>query len=134
MKDQTAASAKRKPYDSDLTDAQWSVLEPMLPPPSRRGRPRKTDLREVVNAIICALRSGCARRLLPHDLPPWQTVYAYFRTWKTDGTLKRIHDALRAEVRRADGRNPEPGAAIIDSQSAQTTESGGIAGMTRAKR
>ena len=106
MKDQTAASAKRKPYESDLTDAQWSLLEPMLPPPSRRGRPRKTDLREVVNAIICALRSGCAWRLLPHDLPPWQTVYAYFRTWKTDGTLKRVHDALRAEVRRSDGRNP----------------------------
>ena len=134
MKDQTAASAKRKPYDSDLTDAQWSLLEPMLPPPSRRGRPRKTDLREVVNAIICALRSGCAWRLLPHDLPPWQTVCTYFRTWKSDGTLKRVHDALRAEVRRADGRNPEPGAAIIDSQSVKTSESGGIAGMTRAKR
>ena len=134
MKDQIAASAKRKPYDSDLTDAQWSVLEPLLPPPSRRGRPRKTDPREVVNALICALRSGCAWRMIPHDLPPRQTVYAYFRTWKSDGTLKRIHDALRAEVRRSDGRNPEPGAAVIDSQSVKTTESGGIAGMTRAKR
>ena len=124
MKDQTAAAAKRKPYDSDLTDAQWSVLDPLLPPPKRRGRPRKTDLREVVNAIICALRSGCSWRMLPRDLPPRQTVYAYFRTWKTDGMLKRIHDTLRAEVRRSDGRNPEPGAAVIDSQSAQTTESG----------
>ena len=129
MKTQTDISTKRKPYDSDLTDAQWSVLEPMLPPPKRRGRPRKTDLREVVNALVYALRSGCSWRMLPHDLPPWQTVYTYFRTWKTDGTLKRIHDALRAN-----GRNPEPGAAVIDSRSAQTTESGGIAGMTRAKR
>ena len=125
MKDQTSAAAKRKPYDSDLTDAQWSILEPMLPPPKRRGRPRKTDLREVVNAIIRALRSGCAWRMLPRDLSPRQTVYAYFRTWKTDGTLKLIHDALRAEVRRSGGRNPEPGAAVIDSRSAQTTESGG---------
>ena len=97
----------------------------MLPPPSRRGRPRKTDLREVVNAIIRALRSGCAWRLLPRDPPPRQTVYTYLRTWKSDGTLKRVHDALRAEVRRADGRNPEPGAAVIDSRSAQTTESEG---------
>ena len=121
MKDQTAASANRKPYDSDLTDAQWNVLEPLLQPPSRSGRPRKTDLREVVSAIICALRSGGSWRLLPHDLPPRQTVYAYFRTWKTDGTLKRIHDALCAEVRRSDGRDPEPGAAVIDSRSAQTT-------------
>jgi len=94
------------------------------PPPKRRGRPRKTDLREVVNAFIRALRSGCSWRMLPHDLPPWQTVYTYFRTWKSDGTLERVHDALRAEVRRNDGRNPEPGAAIIDSRSAQTTESG----------
>jgi len=125
MKDQTATSANRKPYDSDLTDAQWSMLEPMLPPPSRRGRPRKTDLREVVNALAYALRSGCSWRELPHDLPPWQTVYTYFRTWKTDGTLKRIHDAIRAEVRSSIGRNPEPGAAVIDSRSAQTTESGG---------
>ena len=69
MKDQTAA-AKRKPYDSDLTDAQCSVIDPLLPPPGRRGRPRKTDLREVVNAIICALRSGCVRRALPRDPPP----------------------------------------------------------------
>ena len=115
---------KRKPCDSDLADAQWGIHEPMLPPPKRRGRPRKTDLREVVNALICALRSGCSRRMLPRDPPPRRTVYAYFRTWKSDGTLKRIHDAFFAEVRRVCGQNPEPGAAVIDSQSAKTTETG----------
>ena len=98
MKDQTAP-AKRKSYDSNLTDAQWSVLEPLLPPTSRRGRPRRTDLREVVNAIIRALRSGCAWRMLPRDMPPpRQTVYAYFRTWKSDGTLKRAHDLDGAKL------------------------------------
>ena len=134
MKDQIATSSKRKPYDSDLTDAQWNVLEPLLPPPSRRGRPRKTDLREVVYALVYALRSGRSWRMLPHDLPPWQTVYAYSRTWKSAGTLKRVHDALRAEsppseraksrARRGGHRQPERANHRI----------GGIAGMTRAKR
>ena len=108
MKAQTAASAKRKPYDSDITDAQWGILEPMLPPPKLRGRPR-ADLREIIYAVIYAARAGYSRRMLPHDPPPWQTVYTYFRTWKSDGTLKRIHGALRSEVRRAAERNPEAG-------------------------
>ena len=92
MKDQTAAPAKRKPYDSE------NVPEPLLPPTSRRGRPRRTDLREDVSAIIRALRSGCARRMLPRDPTPRQTVYAYFRTWKSDGTLKRVHDLDGAKL------------------------------------
>ena len=128
MKEQTPTSAKRKPYDSDIADAQWSILNPMLPSPKRRGRPRKTDLREVVNALACALRM-----LLAHASSPPPAMADRFRTWKSDGTLKRIHDALLAEVRRADGRNPEPGAAAIDSRSVKTAESGETAGMTRAK-
>ena len=133
MKDQTAASAKRKPYDSDLADAQWSVIDPLLPPTSRRSRPRKTDMREVVNALVCALRSGCARRMTPHDLPPRQTVYAYFRTWKSDGTLTRVHDA--PPRRSPPGRRAKPRARRGGHGQPERANHGigGIAGMTRAK-
>ena len=123
----------RKPYDSDLTDEQWDIVEPMLPPPKRRGRPR-ADLREVVNGIMYAARSGCTWRMLPHDLPPWPTVHKHFKRWGRDGTLERIHDALRSKVRESEGRDASPSAAIIDSQSVKTTQKGGLAGMTRAKK
>ena len=111
-------------YPSDLTDAQWQVIAAHLPPevPGRRGRPRVWPLRQIIGAILYVDRAGCAWRYLPADFPPWQTVYGYFAAWRDDGTLTRLHDALRAQVRTAAGRNPEPTAAIIDSQSVRAAD------------
>ncbi len=106
---------------SDLTDAQWALLEPLIPQPSLDGRPAEIERREIVNAILYVLRSGCAWRLLPHDLPAWGTVYSYFRRWRNEGVWEQILGALRLEVRQKQGRHPEPTAAIIDSQSIKTS-------------
>jgi putative transposase len=121
---------ERNSYPTDLTSEQWEILQPLIPPEKPGGRYRKTNIQEVINAIFYLLRSGCAWRLLPHDFPPWQTVYTYFRQWKTNGTWKKIHNALHQECRRQDGREIEPSAAILDSQSAKTTEKGGLKDMT----
>jgi putative transposase len=115
----------RKAYQTDLSDAEWSCLESHLPPPKANGRPRIYPLREILDAIFYVVRSGCAWRLLPHDFPPWKTVYHYFRFWRLDGTWERMHSALRQRVRVRLKRNPQPSAAIVDSQSVKTTGVGG---------
>ena len=123
-------AARRLAYPTDLTDAEWHLLEPLLPPEKPGGRPRKYPLREVMNGIQYVLRGGCAWRLMPHDLPQWQTAYQTFRAWRRDGTWVRIHDQLRAAVRTRMGRHPQPSAAIIDAQTVKTPEQGGSTAMT----
>jgi putative transposase len=126
--------AKRPAYPSDLSDEAWHVLDPLVPEVKNGGRPAAHERREIVNAILYVLRTGCQWRALPHDLPSWKTVYTYFRTWRLDGTWERIHDALRRQVRRSVGKKPEASAAILDSQTVKTTEKGGLVATTLARK
>lgn len=121
-------------YPSDLKDTEWRMISRLLPACKPGGRPRATDLRAVVNAIFYILRSGCAWRMLPRDFPPYSTVYMYFKRWRDDGTLDRIHDKLRDRVRIREGRKRSPSAAIIDSQSVKTTEKGALVGTMPARK
>jgi len=117
----------RRRYPSDLTDAEWAVLEPLVPAPKRGGRPAAHPRREIVDAVLYVLRNGIVWRALPHDLVPWQTAYDYFRRWRLDGTWARLNDALRERERVRQGRAAQPTGAVLDSQSARTTEKGGLA-------
>jgi putative transposase len=114
----------RASYSSDLTDKQWALIEAHIPAAKAGGCPRKTDPREIVNAIFYILRSGCSWRSLPHDFPKWQLVYGYFRQWEKQGLWLALNDRLREQVRQAAGREAQPSAAIIDSQSVKTTQKG----------
>lgn len=120
-------------YDTDLTDAQWQVIEPLFPPRKPIGRP-PTPLRHLLDAILYMVKSGCSWRLLPKTFPPWKTVYHRFRRWCRDGTWLLVNHALRALVRTEDGREPEPSAAVLDSQTVRSDAHGGDVGYDAGKK
>lgn len=116
---------ERRAYPSDLTDAEWEILEPLIPEVSEDATVPTISRREIVNGILYVLRSGCPWRLMPHDLPAWGTVYYYFRTWRIAGIWDKAMEALRKQMRQKQGRDEEPSAAVIDSQSIKTSAVGG---------
>lgn len=125
---------ERKTYPSDLKDREWEILKTYIPESLQGGRPSEHSRREIVNGILYVLRTGCGWEYLPHDLPPWKTVYDYFRQWQQAGVWEKANAALTGRSRVAQGREETPSLAIIDTQSAQTTEKGGSKALTTTRK
>jgi len=121
-------------YPTDLSDAEWAILEPLVPAPKPGGRPTKWTRRQILDGIFYVVRSGCQWRLLPREFPPWKTVYHYFRAWRLDGTWERLNTTLRERERIRQGRDPQPSGCIMDSQSVKTTSVGGIRSYDGGKK
>ncbi len=124
----------RREDPGDISNEEWAILEPLIPPAKPGGRPRSVNMREVITAIFYLDRTGGQWRALPHDFAPWSTVWSYFRRWRNDGTWQRIHTALREQARLKQGREPTPSAAIIDSHSVKTRQKGGLAATTARRK
>jgi putative transposase len=119
------ANPTRQPYPSDLSDAEWGILKPLLPKPKGFGHPVEVDFREILNGIFYVQRTGCQWEMMPHDLPPYSTVYSYFKKWQRQGIWQQMHDQIRAQLRTKLGRDEQSTVAIADSQSVKTTEKRG---------